>query len=98
MLLLYCRGFQEKVNSTLEELKKVRRDGLYSLQSEGELKQPISTITNLSEIFRKAGQFRMAEGVNYNVFSRLRSIANAADKKLDILKRLKVEIDFEALQ
>ncbi|WP_018615935.1 hypothetical protein [Segetibacter koreensis] len=60
-------------DSILEQLKDTRTNGLYSFRNEGELKQLIITLTNLSDIFRKAG---------------FRVVANIADKKLRELERV----------
>ena len=65
--------------SFVEQLKDVHNKGLYSFNNIGELNQLIVTITNLSDIFRKAG---------------FRSIANIADKKireLEVVKNQTVE-------
>jgi hypothetical protein len=53
--------------SWIEQLKDYRNKGLYEFQNEGERKQLIVILTNLSEIFRAAG---------------IRNIATRADKKL----------------
>lgn len=63
-------------DSILEEMKDIRNDGLYSFQSEGELKQLIITLTNISDIFRKAG---------------FRSISNDIDRKMRELERINCE-------
>lgn len=60
-------------DSILEQLKDTRTNGLYSFENEGELKQLIITLTNLSDIFRKAG---------------FRIVANIADKKIRELERV----------
>ena len=65
-------------DSILEQLKDSRNNGLYSFENEGELKQLIIMLTNLSDTFRKAG---------------FRSVANMADKKLRELERMKINID-----
>lgn len=54
-------------DSWIEQLKDGRNKGLYDFKNDGERKQLIVTLTNLSEIFRKAG---------------FRSIPKAVDKKL----------------
>ncbi len=54
-------------DSWIEQLKDCRNKRLYEFQNDGELKQLIVTITNLSEIFRKAG---------------FRYVANNAEKKI----------------
>jgi hypothetical protein len=54
-------------DSWIEQLKNGRNKGLYDFKNEGERKQLIITLTNLSEVFRKA---------------RFRSVAKIADKKL----------------
>jgi hypothetical protein len=54
-------------DSWVEQLKDGRNKGLYQFKNEGERKQLVVTLTNLSEVFRKAG---------------FRSISKAADKKL----------------
>jgi hypothetical protein len=54
-------------DSWVEQLKDGRNKGLYEFKNEGERKQLIVTLTNLSEIFRQAG---------------FRSISKVADKKL----------------
>lgn len=54
-------------DSWIEQLKDGRNKGLYEFKNEGERKQLIVTLTNLSETFRQAG---------------FRSISKVADKKL----------------
>ncbi len=54
-------------DSWVEQLKGGRNKGLYEFKNDGERKQLIVTLTNLSDIFRKAG---------------FRSITKIADKKL----------------
>lgn len=61
-------------DSIWEEMKDIRSKGLYSFQNKGELKQLIIILTNLSDIFRKAG---------------FRSVSNAVDRKISDLERLK---------
>lgn len=60
--------------SWIEELKDWRNKELYAHKDEGELKQLIITITNLSDTLRTAG---------------FRSLSKVADKKLIELQRLK---------
>lgn len=54
-------------DSWVEQLKDARNKGLYEFKNEGERKQLVVTLTNLSDVFRKAG---------------FRSVAKVADKKL----------------
>ena len=61
-------------DSIIDQLKQVNNNGVYSYKDVGELNQLLIAITNLAEIFRKAG---------------FRSIANAADKKLRELEKVK---------
>ncbi len=63
-------------DSIIDQLKHVNNNGVYSYKDVGELNQLLIAITNLAEIFRKAG---------------FRSIANAADKKLQELERVKTK-------
>ena len=64
---LLCAITGKSKDSWVEQLKDGRNKGLYEFKNEGERKQLIITLTNLSEVFRKAG---------------FRSISKAADKKL----------------
>lgn len=64
---LLCAISGKSKDSWIEQLKDGRNKGLYEFKNEGERKQLIITLTNLSEVFRKAG---------------FRSISKAADKKL----------------
>lgn len=60
-------------DSWIEQLKDGRNKGLYEFKSDGERKQLIATLTNLSEVVRKAG---------------FRSVSKIADKKIiDFEKR-----------
>lgn len=60
--------------SWLQELKDHQKNGLYAFHTDGEKKQLIGTLINLSETFRKAG---------------FRSIAKLADRKINELERKK---------
>ncbi|MFC0771649.1 hypothetical protein [Terrimonas alba] len=64
---LLCAITGKSKDSWIEQLKDGRNKGLYEFKNEGERKQLIVTLTNLSETFRKAG---------------FRSIATLTDKKL----------------
>ncbi len=64
---LLCAVTGKSKDSWVEQLKDGRNKGLYEFKNDGERKQLIVILTNLSEIFRKAG---------------FRSISKAADKKL----------------
>lgn len=64
---LLCAITGKSKDSWVEQLKDGRNKGLYEFKNEGERKQMIVSLTNLSEIFRKAG---------------FRSISKAADKKI----------------
>jgi hypothetical protein len=59
--------------SWVEELDKYKTKGLYHYSGQGELKQLINTITNISEIARKSG---------------FRDLAKAADKKIRELEKI----------
>jgi hypothetical protein len=64
----FLQGLTGKSHETwIEELKDYRNGDLYKRNTPGELNQLISTLTNLSEILRKAG---------------FRSIATQADRKI----------------
>ena len=64
---LLCAITGKSKDSWIEQLKDGRNKGLYDFKNEGERKQLIAILTNLSEAFRKAG---------------FRSISKVADKKL----------------
>ncbi len=64
---LLCAITGKSKDSWIEQLKDGRNKGLYEFKNEGERKQLVVTLTNLSDVFRKAG---------------FRSISKAADKKL----------------
>jgi hypothetical protein len=68
---LLCAITGKSKDSWVEQLKDGRNKGLYEFKNDGERKQLIAILTNLSEIFRKAG---------------FRSIAAASDKKLKRLE------------
>ncbi|OQP47955.1 hypothetical protein [Niastella populi] len=60
-------------DSWMEELDKYKTKGLYHYSSQGELRQLINTITNISETARKAGY---------------RELAKAADRKIRELEKM----------
>lgn len=60
-------------DSWLEELKNYKNKGLYDYRDEGELRQLIKTLTNLSDTFRKSG---------------LRKISKAADSKIIKIEKM----------
>ena len=69
---LLCAITSKSKDSWIEQLKDGRNKGLYEFKNEGERKQLIVILTNLSETFRKAG---------------FRSIANIAGNKLREIER-----------
>ncbi|MEI9808577.1 MAG: hypothetical protein WDO16_12290 [Bacteroidota bacterium] len=69
---LLCAITGKSKDSWIEQLKDGRNKSLYEFKNEGERKQLIVTVTNLSEIFRKAG---------------FRSIGIVSDKKLRELEK-----------
>jgi hypothetical protein len=75
---LLCAITNKCKESWIDQLKDCRNKGLYESRNEGELKQLIVTLTNFSEVFRKAG---------------FRSIAVIADKKIRDLEIVKNNMD-----
>jgi hypothetical protein len=69
---LLCAITGKSKDSWIEQLKDCRNKGLYEFRSEGEFKQLVAILTNISEIFRLAG---------------FRSITKAAEKKIYELEK-----------
>lgn len=70
--VLLCAITGKSKDTWIDQLKDCKSAGLYEFNSEGERKQLIVTLTNLAEVFRKAG---------------FRSISKIADNKLIDLEK-----------